>query len=383
MRRSALAAFGAFSAFGFLGLVGISCGGGGSTADNGANTVQTGGSAGENSTGSSGSPGSGGNQSSNPDASVGNAGGTTTTGGAGSAGSETGGSTGVGGGGPTDAAQVSDVTCANSTAFESFGVMVATTGSDAGADAGACGTKANPCTSIQVAIDAAAKAGKQYVYIGTGTYNEDNIALAKGVSISGGWNTTDWTRGCPIDAGATTIRNVTGNKVISATDLGGAAAVDSVTLKSKVQSAVTGDGESLYGVFAKGATTSITLANVKIELANGGRGANGGRRDRRTGSSRYTRSLPGEHHALHRGGRLGQRWRRCGPAVLGADGFVPTSGKDGASGLTGGDGSSSPGQSQASCGTCNFTEPPPTRPPATAASCTRQTGRTRQARLWR
>ena len=194
MRRSALAAFGAFSAFGFLGLVGISCGGGGSTADNAANTVQTGGGAGESSTGSSGAPGSGGNQSSNPDASVGNAGGTATTGGAGS---ETGGSTGVGGGGPTDAAQVSDVTCANATAFESFGIMVATTASDAGADAGACGTKANPCTSIQVAIDAAAKAGKQYVYIGTGTYSEDNIALAKGVALSGGWNTADWTAAVP------------------------------------------------------------------------------------------------------------------------------------------------------------------------------------------
>ena len=275
MRRSAFAAFSAFSAFGFLGLLGVSCGGGGSTADNAASTVQGGGSAGDSSTGSSGSPGSGGNQSSNPDASVGNAGGTaTTTGGAG-AGSETGGSTGVGGGGSTDAALVSDVTCANSTAFESFGVMVATMGGDAGADAGACGTKINPCTSIQVAIDAAAKAGKQYVYIAQRHVQRRQHRARQGRRAERRVEHADWTRGCPIDAGATTIRNITGNKVISATDLGGAAAVDSVTLKSKVQSAVTGDGESLYGVFAKGATTSLVLANVKVELANGGRGANG------------------------------------------------------------------------------------------------------------
>lgn len=341
MRRAALAALGTLS---FLGLVGVSCGGG-STADNG-----TGGGAGVSSTGSSGTPGSGGGQSSD-DASTGNTGGSTSAGGSGP---------GTGGGNVTDAAQISDVTCSNATAFETFGIMVAQSTGDAAADpdAGACGSKANPCTTIQAGIDAAAKAAKQYVYIAAGTYNEDNITLAKGVSVTGGWNIADWTRGCPIDAGATTIRNVAGTKVITAVDLGGAAALDSVTLKSKLQSAVgttaAGDGETLYGVFAKGATTSLTLANVKIELANGGRGANGGAAADPAAAPATPGVCPANTTPATMAGGVGSDGLGAIPASFGSDGFVSAAGKDGTAGLMGGDGSSVAGTKNLSCGVCGY-----------------------------
>ena len=224
MRRSALVALGALS---FLGLVGISCGGGSSTDANNAATGATGGSAGASSTGSSGSSTGGGQN--DTDASVEQCGRSREHGRKRRLGSRYGRHArrrwwrSV-----TDANQASDVTCALANAFESFGIMVAHPTSDAApsAEAGACGTKANPCTTVQAGIDAAAVGGKQYVYVASGTYNEDNVKLAKGITLTGGWNTADWTRGCPIDAGLTTIKNVSGDRVIAAVDLGGTAGID-------------------------------------------------------------------------------------------------------------------------------------------------------------
>ena len=342
--------------FSLLSILAISCGGGSSTDPSGASTSTSGGTGG----------------SSNADASVGNAGGSSSAGagGATGAGGGSGGSTGTGGTagtsgtGGSGGAVVVDAgsPCDLPVAYEAFGVMVGpAVASEAGADADvACGAKARPCTTVQQGIDAAAKAGKQYVYVAAGTYNEDGVTLTKGVSLIGGWNAADWTRACPIDAAATIIRNVAGSVVVTAKDLGGSAGIESITLKSKAQSAVTGDGESLYGLFAKGATTQVSLSNVKIELANAGRGANGDPGadpgdPGAAGTCPATPSPPGQP------GANGSDGAGATAPMFTPDGFKANNGADATAGQKGGNGAiTKQPTSSTHCGACDGTD---------AASC--------------
>jgi hypothetical protein len=242
-------------------------------------------------------------------------------------------------------------------ADEAMGIMVVPSAGAPPTDvAVSCGTKAGPCTSVQAAIDTAVATAKSFVYLAAGTYNEDDIALARGISLTGGW-APDWSRRCVSPPQATIIRNVTGTKVVSAIDLGGKAALEALTLKSKPQASVgissSGAGESLYGVFAAGSTTAIDLLNVRIELGSGGRGKDGdGAIDATPAAAAGSCPSPNSTPAAQPGasGIDGSGATSGGFSV---DGYDPNAGQDGAIGTTGGDGVTTP-PSRGICTTCTI-----------------------------
>jgi hypothetical protein len=239
-------------------------------------------------------------------------------------------------------------------ADETLGVMVAPSSSGSGTDAAACGTKSAPCTSVQKAIATAVAANKSFVYLAAGTYYEDDIALAEGVTLAGGFG-PDWSRRCAPSPTATILRNTVGTKVVSAVDLGGRAVLDSLTLKSKPPSAVgtlaSGAGESLYGLFAMGATTTVNLVNVRIEVGHAGKGVDGA-----TASDASPAAPAGSCPAPNStsAGQPGAAGTDGSGAVAGTftlSGYAPSSGTDGTSGTQGGDGTTT-SPARGSCTTC-------------------------------
>ena len=155
-----------------------------------------------------------------------------------------------------------------------LGVFVSKSGSD-GADGSTCGAIGAPCATIKKAL-AIAKAGS-IVYVDAGTYEEDGLALVAGVTLQGGWERRvggAWTRVCtPERKGAAVIRAKSADRTLSAVDLGGMATLDTLTIRSKLAAAAV--GQSLYGIFAVGATTEVALRDVAIDVANAGAGRAG------------------------------------------------------------------------------------------------------------
>lgn len=323
------------------------------TDDSGANAGGTGGAAGATA-GASGTGGAGGSSGAK------DGGGDAKAGAAGTSGSD---------GGVTDSG-THDVTVADALfdggncrtgATEAEGIFASPVSPDGGADAsvgdaGACGTKAAPCASIKDAIAAAVMSSKLYVFLGAGVFNEDDIELAQGVALIGGFDPT-WARTCPADASITTIRNVTGNKVLTAVDIAGQAKIEGLTLQSKPQGSVgktvTGDGESLYGLFAVGATTSVLVENVTVNLGAAGVGGNGAavlppNGAPSPGSCSATSTPAGATGVTGGSGTAGSA------GTFTADGYQPGVGGSGLAGAIGGVGTVlTPPQSSASCGRCS------------------------------
>ncbi|MBX3189591.1 MAG: hypothetical protein KF819_21375, partial [Labilithrix sp.] len=172
---------------------------------------------------------------------------------------------------PDDAGlDVADVTCPLVTPDESAGVFVA----PSGVNGASCGTKSAPCKTIAFGITRAVD--KPTVYVARGTYVE-HVTLKKDLEIVGGWDVTAgaWSRSCIEPEDATVIRAPSAERVtVEARDLGGEARLTLLRIESKGQSQV-GAGESLYGVVATGASTSLALSNVRIEVVGAGSGTNG------------------------------------------------------------------------------------------------------------
>jgi hypothetical protein len=156
----------------------------------------------------------------------------------------------------------------------SVGVFVAPNG----LDGTACGSSTSPCLTIQKGIMQAN--GRPNVYVATGTYAEA-ITLIAGITVWGGWTIEAgdggdaWSGICAPSnpVGSVIIQPTMNNITVTASALGGAAVLKTLTLESKPQANVA-PGESLYGVFATGSTT-LTLDNVDITLGNGGDGSPG------------------------------------------------------------------------------------------------------------
>src|SRR5258708_37620456 len=182
---------------------------------------------------------------------------------------------GDGGGGgdalvvPGDGGDIADA-CAPTQPDDANGVFVTTTGTDSDA----CGARATPCKTITKGIARA----KPSVYVGAGTYAE-SLTLRAGVTIEGGWTAT-WTRACNAMT-EVVVRPTTGDKTVVADDIGGAASLVAITLQSKNAD----PGESIYGVFARGVSTQLTLNDVNVAISGGGAGAVGGARTQGGGSS--------------------------------------------------------------------------------------------------
>jgi hypothetical protein len=247
--------------------------------------VAPGGSAGSSGSGGSGAAGSAGAQGAGVDSGAGDSGSSGTAGEAGSP---------DGGGNETDAGP--DVEAGADTAPDApsceteqpdleRGIFVSNSGSD-GADGSACGAIGAPCATIKRALGLAKANG--VIHLDAGTYEEDGLALVAGVTLQGGWERRvggAWTRACtPGRESATVIRAKSADRTLSAVDLGGLARLEVLTVRSKLGAAAA--EQSLYGVFAAGAATQLTLREVAIDVGNAGAGkvgaagAAGGRRGR-------------------------------------------------------------------------------------------------------
>ncbi|MGD0527985.1 MAG: hypothetical protein ABSE49_22820 [Polyangiaceae bacterium] len=179
-------------------------------------------------------------------------------------------------GGASDAA--SDATdaggCPSQVVDPTTGVFVVPGGSDAGAS---CGSLATPCGGVQLGLDRANARGATTVYVAAGTYDE-SISLYAGITLQGGWTESAgvW---APICTGsAPTAVTITAppasNVTVTATSLGGTATLETMTITSKAEASVQ-PGESIYGIVATGATTSLVLDDVVVLISAGGQGANG------------------------------------------------------------------------------------------------------------
>jgi hypothetical protein len=160
--------------------------------------------------------------------------------------------------------------CAAGTTDDVAGVYVS---AGTGDDSPGCGTRSNPCKTIQQGISVAQQAsGKTTVYVARGAYVE-SLTLAAGLTVEGGWDVSGqtWSPICDsTTSSAVAIQAVTNVNVTAS--YSGSATLRNVTLTSK---ASVGAGETLYGVFATGSATSLTLAQVVVDVGAGGAGTSG------------------------------------------------------------------------------------------------------------
>jgi hypothetical protein len=215
----------------------------------------------------------------------------------------------------------------------------------------ACGTRASPCKTITLGVTHAVAASRPKVYVTRGTYVE-RVALAAGVDIVGGWDvaagSTTWKRACTNPERLVVVRAPAGQNItVSATDLGGAAGLSLLRVESKVAAQVAA-GESLYGVMAVGATTTLAMTDVEIEVANAGAGANvpkaaaGAAGAPSCPAGGGTPGLPGGQGA---GAGIGSFAPTGYQPALGAAGTVGAPGDNGTPGGIG---------TCVTCGTCSF-----------------------------
>ena len=165
-------------------------------------------------------------------------------------------------------------TCATETTDEAHGIFVSL-GGVAAAD---CGSKVRPCSKLQLGVDRAKIVPDvSTVYVDTGTYDE-TLRLPGGITVQGGWDWDSvgriWRRQCsPTRAANVKIVGVDGYGVRA--ELTGALAVlDTLTIEVSVATGG-GIGQSLYGVYAVGTTTSLNLLDVTVAVGGGGPGAVG------------------------------------------------------------------------------------------------------------
>lgn len=165
-----------------------------------------------------------------------------------------------------------DVVCPEVLPEDATGVYVAPTG----VNDVACGTRAAPCKTLSVGITHAVAASRPKVHVARGTYVE-RVALAAGVELIGGWDvtagTTKWKRACVTPEEIVVVRAPAAqNTTVEAIDLGGEARLSLLRIDSKPAAQVA-PGESLYGVVAVGATTTLVMTDVRVDVNAAGAGA--------------------------------------------------------------------------------------------------------------
>jgi len=236
-------------------------------------------------------------------------------------------------------------TCAQRTYNDTTGIFVLGS-SAAGSN---CGDRLLPCQTIGQGIALAKSLGRTIVYVGAGTYTE-SISLVPGIRIEGAWSVlgSTWSPICTSSSDSVIIQAPSSvNTTISAKNLGGSAALAFVTVKSKETS---GASESLYGVFASGATTNLTLENVKISMANAGAGqdgqsGHGGLNGSSSGCSPAGSGAPGA--------ASGTPGSNGSPTGFDGNGYTPGNGALGSDGQTGSAGpAGTAGTCVQNCGIC-------------------------------
>ena len=209
-----------------------------------------------------------------------------------------------------------------------------------------CGTAANPCGSIQTAINRAHDtSATPNVYVADGSYSEA-ITLKSGVTVIGGWTpstTAAWTRDCNDRATQVHAPGGSGTAVTAAAfPSGGASKLSTLSIVSDDPSRT--PGESLVGLSATGVNTSLSLVWVTITTGHAGDGAPGPAGD--AGSAGGVCSSTGDAAP---GSSVGTTGEGADAGVFTSTSFVPVSGQPGGPGGAGENGG--PG-TDAGCVTC-------------------------------
>ena len=237
--------------------------------------------------------------------------------------------------------------CPQSTS-DSTGIYVAPTG----ADATGCGaSRGSPCLTIAGAIASTSYySGRNIVFVGAGTYVE-KVTPPSGVTIMGGWqvNGSTWSFDCGAHPEGDVIVRApaSSNTTVLVDGTSGAVTLSTLTIQSK---ATANAGESLYGIFARGATTALTLTNVVVSMSAGGNGqtptaaANGGGAPSScSAGDGANATTPG---TMGTGATIG---------TFSSAGFTPAVGALGTSGSAGDNGTAAPAASPVSYASCTGT----------------------------
>jgi hypothetical protein len=158
--------------------------------------------------------------------------------------------------------------CAQRTVDDAKGVFVTLNGGDTST----CGSRNEPCQTIQTGVNQAKLLGRSTVYVARGTYTE-SIQLAAGTTIEGGWDTasTTWIPACDTTevSAVKVVMPSSANVAVTANFSGSAG----LRLLSVIGKSTAQPGESIYGVFANG--PSLTLDTISVNVGSGGEGSQG------------------------------------------------------------------------------------------------------------
>lgn len=245
-----------------------------------------------------------------------------------------------------DAADAADVVCPDVAPDDTVGVYV----SPGGVNGVTCGTLAAPCKTLAVGITRAVAVGRTKVYASRGVYVEQ-VVLVAGIELVGGWDVTSattWKRACVAPEDAVVIRAPNNKNItVQAIDLGGEARLSLVRVESKLQGQVDG-AESLYGVVAVGASTTLVMNQVRVEMANAGPGTNGLKGDAGVDGGPSCPAGPGG------AGVAGTQGPGAPAGTFDDDGYAPGEASPGGSAAAGGDGTVGGTGTCVRCGACGL-----------------------------
>lgn len=242
--------------------------------------------------------------------------------------------------GATDAGVDAPSGCSARTTSDSTGVFVSTS---SGNDTTGCGTRTIPCKTIQRGITEATQGtGKTTVYVASGAYTE-SVTLAAGLTIEGGWSASGltWTPICDnTTSTAVSIQGVTNTTVTASYNGSSTLRFVSVTSKASAD-----PGESLYGVFATGSSTDLTLDQIAVSVGTGGVGNDG-----TSGSSGTSATDAGCTASNGANGAPGASGVGGDGGAFSATGYA---GSDGTGGAPGAAGHAGTAGGNGACGTCD------------------------------
>jgi hypothetical protein len=238
-----------------------------------------------------------------------------------------------------------DAACADVRPDDATGVFVATYGSDELT----CGARTAPCLTVGAGVARAlgSNPARSKVYVARGIYTE-KLALAATIEVIGGWDVTDgnYARACVSPESAVVLRAPASASVtVEATNLVGEARLSLLTVTSKLPAQVV-PGESLVGIRAVGATTTLVLTDVVVAMGNGGNGAAGTRGaagDAGAGSCAAGTGAPGAAGTAGAGASAG---------AFDPTGYVPATATPGDAGTAGANGPPGGAGTCVTCGAC-------------------------------
>jgi len=242
------------------------------------------------------------------------------------------------------------------------GVYVTPTGTDA---TGCGASRGSPCQTLAGAIASTSYyQGRNIVFVGAGTYVE-SVTPAAGITIMGGWQVSGstWSFDCGPHPEADVIVRApsSANTTVLVDGIHGAVTLSTLTLQSK---AAANAGESLYGVFARGSTTDLTLTNVVVTMATAGDGQTPAQAD--GGAAPTSSCSAGDGDSATTPGAIGAG---ASSGTFSSAAFTPAAGAAGSSGSSGDNGTAAPAPTPVPYASCTGTACT-----NSSASCTGQQG---------